>query len=1335
MCSPQTILDKIVDKIVAKVIQSVVSHIRFVTCYKGNLEKLDAEKKNLEGQWLKVNEDVDKYKTLGEDIEANVSNWLTEADKMIKEVEEFEKHKTDKESMQCFKFSCPDYISRYKLSKQAERKIGDIKNLTQEGKFDKVSHRKPPPQKLLFPSSAHFVSLDYMSFDSRESVFKRIMDALKDSKVYKIGVHGLGGVGKTKMVEEVGKQVKKDGLFDEVVMAVVSQDANVRKIQLQLVGGLNPKPDVVTITDEHERAKELWLRLDNGKKNLIILDDIWHELSLDTIGIPITGRNKVVITSRNQDVWKNMEMDTEIQIKVLSEPEAWALFKNKVGDSVDSDQELHDIAKEVCKECQGLPVAILVVGGALKGKQKCVWKNALEKLKKSMLQKIEGISPMLYDSLKLSYVYLSEDAKSCFLLCCMFPEDAEIPIEELVRHCMARRLLAQKPDTLEEARDTVCTVVNTLKTCSLLLDGTDENVVKMHDVIRDVAVSIADDEKAILVKHGVHEWPEKGTYESYLAISLRSKTVHEVPNKLGCSQLHTLLLECIDPLVTIPDMFFDGMEKLTVLELNGVRMLQLPPSLANLVNLRMLCLHKCQLGDITILKDLKNNLEVLSLRGSDIKALPSEIGQLTQLRLLDLRDCYKLSKIPKGVISNLSRLEELYILNSFVGLEDATVNKELDKLGKLTPLTTLHIHIPNAMLLPKEICFKNLIRFIISTGERSGNLEYQSSTRIFKLVGVPLRDEFNVLLERAEVLHLEKVEGLQKVYHRLYPSGSFNKLTVLTIKYCKLKYLFSPSCARGLLQIQRLVIKDCEVMEGIVGNEGEENEEAVTSEAINFSQLKYMELRSLPSLVSFYPKMEKTTTAKENSSTQAHSLFNEKVTFPALEELSIHGLPKLTEIKEVLENGEKEEKAENNTSTISFPHLTRMNFDNLESLKSFCTSRSETQSFFTSQVTFPALVELYIAELPKLAEIWDRKLLPLEFFKELRDVTIWSCEKLVNVGSSNMHRQLPKLKELYVRDCQELKVVVLENGKKEEKAENNTSTISFPHLTRMNFNNLESLKSFCTSRSKTQSLFTSQVMFPALVDLFISGLPKLTEIWDRKLLPLEFFKELRDVTILFCEKLVNVGPSNMHRQLPKLKGLHVWGCQELKVVVLENGEKDEKAENNTSTISFPHLTRMNLNNLESLESFCTSRSETQSLFTSQVTFPALQELFISELPKLTEIWDRKLLPLEFFKELRDVTIWGCEKLVNVGSSNMHRQLPKLKGLYVRDCQELKVVVLENGEKEEKAENNTSTISFPHLTRMNFNNLETLKSFCTSRSETQSLFTSQVTFPALQELFI
>ncbi|CAL5394088.1 unnamed protein product [Camellia sinensis] len=458
---------------------------------------------------------------------------------------------------------------------------------------------------------------------------------------------------------------------------------------------------------------------------------------------------------------------------------------------------------------------------------------------------------------------------------------------------------------------------------------------------------------------------------------------------------------------------------------------------------------------------------------------------------------------------------------------------------------------------------------------------------------------------------------------------------------------------------------------------------------------------------------------------------------PKLEQLEVSHCRERKVI--VLKNGgEEEEKAENNNNTNSFLQLTSLTLEDLQSLKSFFTSGSETQSLFTSQVTFPALERLQIIRLTKITEIWDRKLLPSESFRQLRDVTIRSCEKLVNVGSSNMPRQLPKLEQLEVSHCRELKVIVLKNREEEEeKAENNNNTNSFLQLTSLTLEDLQSLKSFFTSRSETQSLFTSQVTFPGLERLQIKILTKITEIWDSKLLPSESFRQLRDVTIQSCDKLVNVGSSNMPRQLPKLEQLEVSYCQELKVIVLKNGgEEEEKAENNNNTNSFLQLTSLTLEGLRSLKSFFTSRSETQSLFTSQVTFPALEILQIIRLTKITEIWDSKLLPSESFRQLRDVIIRSCEKLVNVGSSNMPRQLPKLEQLEVSYCQELKVIVLKNGGKEEeKAENNNNTNSFLQLTSLRLEDLQSLKSFFTSRSETQSLFTSQVTFPALERLQI
>ncbi|CAL5391229.1 unnamed protein product [Camellia sinensis] len=490
-----------------------------------------------------------------------------------------------------------------------------------------------------------------------------------------------------------------------------------------------------------------------------------------------------------------MHVDRYVPMPVLSEKEAWALFKKTVGNSVYSP-ELHDIASLVCKECGGLPIIILTVGAALKYKEKHVWKSALDQLKKN----IAGINPNVCASLKLSYNWLeSRDVKSCFLLCCFFPEDDEISIEVLARHCIARSLLGQDTNSLREASHRVLTAVNHLKDACLLLEGKDENFVKMHNAIRKV-------------------WCQKvakeDTCNSCSAISLRFDNTLELPDDLVCPQLHTLTILLkwnINPFLklNVPDRFFRGMKKLTILELNRI----------------------C-------------------------------IRELTHLRLLDLGNCYKLTQIPQGVISNLSHLEELYIFDDFKPWEATRDKKErskvdLDELGKLTQLTTLEIHIPNVILLPKDFYFETLIRFKISMGK-----EYVFHGKPCKFGGVSL-----------------KIEGLQEgsLAERfgLNPLGFFNNLIVLTIQDCKSKYLFSLSCARGILRLQKLQIIGCKMMEAIVGIEEEKDEDELSSQVIHFSQLEYLCLENLPKLISFYPKVEKMT-SEGNSSNQAQFLLNEK---------------------------------------------------------------------------------------------------------------------------------------------------------------------------------------------------------------------------------------------------------------------------------------------------------------------------------------------------------------------------------------------------------------------------------------------------------------------------
>ena len=147
-------------------------------------------------------------------------------------------------------------------------------------------------------------------------------------------------------------------------MAVVSQNKDVKKIQGQIADllGLKLKGE-----SELGRANELYSILMSSKSVLVILDDVWEALNLTDVGIPCGGQNKrckILLTSRSEEACNQMRSQKIVPIKVLSEEEAWNLFREMAGDCVETPG-LHPIAKEVAKECGGLPVAIVTIGRAL----------------------------------------------------------------------------------------------------------------------------------------------------------------------------------------------------------------------------------------------------------------------------------------------------------------------------------------------------------------------------------------------------------------------------------------------------------------------------------------------------------------------------------------------------------------------------------------------------------------------------------------------------------------------------------------------------------------------------------------------------------------------------------------------------------------------------------------------------------------------------------------------------------------------------------------------------------------------------------------------------------
>ncbi|KAK9218903.1 hypothetical protein WN943_007541 [Citrus x changshan-huyou] len=322
-----------------------------------------------------------------------------------------------------------------------------------------------------------------MHFESRKSILKEILDALSNRNFNMIGVYGMGGIGKTTLVKEVGRQAKENNLFEKVISSRVSQTPQIKEIQREIAEKLGLK------IDEESETVRAWRLLEQLKKEtkiLIILDDIWGSLDLEAIGIPLADDNggcKVLLTARSQDVLScKMDCQHNFFVDVLNENEARSLFKKMTGDCIENG-ELKSVGAEIVEECAGLPIAIVPVAKALKNKSVYEWRNALRQLKRPFLRSFSGTQAVAaYSTIELSYNQLGgEELRKTFLL---IGYSYICNVKDLLYHGMGLGLFPNI-NTVDEARDRAHTLVDKLKTSCLLLDGDTSEWFSMHDVVRD----------------------------------------------------------------------------------------------------------------------------------------------------------------------------------------------------------------------------------------------------------------------------------------------------------------------------------------------------------------------------------------------------------------------------------------------------------------------------------------------------------------------------------------------------------------------------------------------------------------------------------------------------------------------------------------------------------------------------------------------------------------------------------------------------------------------------------------------------------------------------------
>lgn len=213
--------------------------------------------------------------------------------------------------------------------------------------------------------------------------------------------------------------------------------------------------------------------------------------------------------------------------------------------------------------------------------------------------KFSGMVDKVLPRLKFSYDNLSsEKVKSCFLYCALFPEDWEIERDELISYWMCEGYLDEYVD-INDLQGQGHSIIGSLLYACLLEEGREgSNFVKMHDVIRDMALWIAcgceNAGNRFLVKTNallveplmVIKWNEA---EKISCMKNRITSLSETPT---CPDLSTLFLQC-NELCQISNGFFQYMSKLTVLDLSkNEKLSYLPVEISNLVSLQYLNLSR-----------------------------------------------------------------------------------------------------------------------------------------------------------------------------------------------------------------------------------------------------------------------------------------------------------------------------------------------------------------------------------------------------------------------------------------------------------------------------------------------------------------------------------------------------------------------------------------------------------------------------------------------------------------------------------------------------------------------------------------------------------------------
>ncbi|KAG6630100.1 hypothetical protein CIPAW_14G131900 [Carya illinoinensis] len=302
--------------------------------------------------------------------------------------------------------------------RNACRKVGNVSGEHINGERYESVIREEISRSISTKLNSRFSHHDYKKLVAINSRVEDMMHllAMESNDVRFLGIHGMGGVGKTTLAEIIYDRVSYQFEGSSFISHIRERSTTARdlaSLQKELLHGI--MQEEIPFWDDHQGIGMIMNKLQN-KRVIIVLDDVDSEKQLTALA----GNQKwfgpgsrVIITCRDSHLLRTHGVYGMYEVQLLQTDEALQLFSLSAFRKNNPPENYMDLSKHFVKYAQGLPLALKVLGSYLFGRTIDAWESARDQLEPIPNKHIMNILQISFEGLEESQQKLFLDV-ACF---------------------------------------------------------------------------------------------------------------------------------------------------------------------------------------------------------------------------------------------------------------------------------------------------------------------------------------------------------------------------------------------------------------------------------------------------------------------------------------------------------------------------------------------------------------------------------------------------------------------------------------------------------------------------------------------------------------------------------------------------------------------------------------------------------------------------------------------------------------------------------------------------------------------------------------------------------